>query len=239
MGQPDMAITPEQRAEVERQLQRTDLRRRVRERLEMVTAAALGAEGERSARWSGRAVETVDYWLTRFATGGVAALSDAPRAGRPVRADAAADVAALAAALAAALETPPRTLALAFAVWTSQRLSAYLEQQTGVHICAGWLRVLLGQRGGGCGRPKHPLKHLQDPAAVAAARAQVAAVGEKGARGAGALRAALPGRDAPADHSRPVPGLASPGPASDTSRRGHHSARHGVWQRRGARPPPD
>jgi hypothetical protein len=130
----------------------------VRERLEMVKAAALGAEGARSARWSGRAVETVDYWLTRFATGGVAALSEAalseaPRAGRPVRAAAAADVAALAAALAAALETPPRTLALAFAVWTSQRLSAYLEQQTGVHICAGWLRVLLGQRGGAAGGP--------------------------------------------------------------------------------------
>jgi hypothetical protein len=60
MGQPDMAITPEQRAEVERQLQRTDLRRRVRERLEMVKAAALGAEVARIARWSGRAVETVD-----------------------------------------------------------------------------------------------------------------------------------------------------------------------------------
>jgi hypothetical protein len=135
----------------------------VRERLEMVKAAALGAEGARSARWSGRAVETrglladpLCHWRRGGAERGGAergAARGPPRAGRPVRAAAAADVAALAAALAAALETPPRTLALAFAVWTSQRLSAYLEQQTGVHICAGWLRVLLGQRGGAAGGP--------------------------------------------------------------------------------------
>ena len=89
MGKPDVVITPEQRAEVERQLQRTDLRRRVRERLEMVKAAVLGDEVERIARWSGRSVETVSYWLARFRAGGVAALADAPRAGRPVQADAA------------------------------------------------------------------------------------------------------------------------------------------------------
>jgi transposase len=114
-----ITITPKQHAEVERHLQRTDLTRRVRERLEMVKAAALGDDLERIARWSGRAVETVAYWLARFVEGGVEALADAKRSGRPVRADA-----AYLAAMETALETPPSTLGLACDVWTSDRLAA-------------------------------------------------------------------------------------------------------------------
>src|SRR5262249_60940932 len=79
-------VTPKQRADVEQQLRRTDLTRRVRERLEMVKAAALGDDAERIARWSGRSVATVERWLACFAQGGVAALAalaGGPRAGRP------------------------------------------------------------------------------------------------------------------------------------------------------------
>ena len=225
----EIHITLKQREDVERQLRRTDLTRRMRERLEMVKAAALGDDLERIARWSGRSVARVEHWLARFAAGGVGALADAPRSGRPVQADA-----AYLAAMDTALETGPSALGLVFDVWTSERLSAYLEQQTGVHICPGWLRVLLGQRGWVCGRPKHTLKHLQDPAAVAASRAELAAVGEKDTHRAGALRAALSGRDAPGDQSVSVPDLASAGQAIDAASRGDQSARHGVWQRRSA-----
>ncbi len=220
-------ITAEQREDVERQLQRTDLTRRVRERLEMVKAAALGDDVERIARWSGRSVETVEHWLARFAAGGVRALGDAARSGRPVQADA-----AYLTAMEAALETSPSAQGLPFDVWTSERLSCYLQQQTGVHLCPGWLRVLLGQHGWVCGRPKHTLKHLQHPAAVAASRAELGVVGGKGAGGARALRAALSGRDASGDHSPFVPGLASAGQTSDAASGRHQSARHGVWQRR-------
>ena len=48
-----ITVTREQREDVERQLRRTDLTRRMRERLEMVKAAALGDDVERIARWSG------------------------------------------------------------------------------------------------------------------------------------------------------------------------------------------
>ena len=71
-----ISVTPKQRDDVDRELQRTDLTRRMRERLEMVKAAALGDDVERIARWSGRSVETVERWVARFAAGGVA------RAGR-------------------------------------------------------------------------------------------------------------------------------------------------------------
>ena len=192
-------ITAEQRAEVETLLRRRDLSARQRERLEMVKAWALGQDLAAIARWSGRTGRTVARWLRRFAQGGPAAVADAPRTGRPPRADA-----AYRQALETAVETPPRDLGLPFDVWTSARLSAYLAQTRGVRIAPGWLRVLLAQQDFACGRPKHTLGHLQDPAEVAACQADLAAAEKKGGRGARALRAALSGRDAPGDESVPL-----------------------------------
>src|SRR5260221_11302133 len=72
-----LVITAEQRRAVEAEQRRTDLTRRVRERLDMVKAAALGDDLARIARWSGRSGETVAHWLARFAAGGIAALHTA------------------------------------------------------------------------------------------------------------------------------------------------------------------
>src|SRR5436190_689559 len=83
------------------------------------------------------------------------------------------------------------------------RWSAYLAQTRGVRIAPGWLRVLLAQQDFACGRPKHTLGHLQDPAEVAACQAALAAAEKKGGGGARALRDALPGRDTRRD--QPVP----------------------------------
>jgi transposase len=176
-----IAVTTEERVAVEQALRQPNLRPRVRERLEMVKAAALGDELARIAAWSGRSPRTVAHWLERFAAGGLPALADAPRAGRPVRADD-----AYRQALATAAETPPPQLGLSFDVWTSARLAAYLAERAGVRLAAGWVRVLLSRGDWACGRPKHTLKHLQDPAAVTACQAELAAVGGKGAGGAGA-----------------------------------------------------
>ena len=165
-----LSISPAQRVEVDQWLRRRDLTPRLRERLEMVKAVGLGQAVPQIAEWSGRTERTVRHWLRRYATGGVAALADAPRAGRPAAADAAYRHAA-----ETALETPPRTLGLPFDVWTSARLSAYLAETTGVRLAPGWLRALLGRWDYVCGRPKHTLKHLQDPAAVAACVEELAA----------------------------------------------------------------
>jgi transposase len=181
-----LTVTAEERTAVEAALRRRDLTPRVRERLEMVKAAALGQDVAAIARWSGRTPETVRHWLGRFRGGGIAALADAPRQGRPPKADA-----AYRAALEQAVETPPRTLGRPFDVWTSARLSAYLTEQTGVRIAPGWLRVLLHRERFACGRPKHTLTHLQDPAEVAACEEALRVAGEKGGRPSGALRIAL------------------------------------------------
>ena len=170
-------LSPAQRVEVEHWLRRRDLAPRLRERLEMVKAVGLGQAVPQIAQWSGRTERTVRHWLRRHATGGVAGLADAPRAGRPAAADAAYRRAA-----EAALETLPRRLGLPFDVWTSARLSAYLADTTGVRIAPGWLRALLGQWDYVCGRPKHTLKHLQDREAVAACVEELAAAASKSGR---------------------------------------------------------
>jgi len=191
MGQSEQElplISAKQLAEVEGLLRQRTLHPRVRERLEMVKARGLGADLANIARWCGRGTRRVRYWLERYSTGGAAALKDAPRSGRPPRADA-----AYLQALAAAVATPPRELGLGFDVWTAARLSTYVAEQTGVHLAPGWLRALLNQRGFVVGRPKHTLKHLQDSVAVAACTAELAAAGGTGRRRTRTVRTASSG----------------------------------------------
>ena len=175
-------IAVEQQTQVETLLRQRGLSSRQRERLEMVKATWLGADIAAIARWSGRTPRTVRRWLVAFREGGAEALAGAPIPGRPPKADA-----AYLAALEQAVQTPPRSLGLPFDVWSSRRLSAYLTVQTGTRIAPGWLRVLLHRERFACGRPKHTLRHLQDPEEVVACADRLQAAGEKGARGPGAL----------------------------------------------------
>ena len=180
-----VTVSAEQRAAVEELLRRPTLNRRMRERAEMVKAAALGYDVRAIAAWSGRSVRRVRHWLARFAARGVAGLADSTRSGRPVKADG-----AYRAALEQAVATPPPELGLPFDVWTSDRLSAYLVETTGIRIAPGWIRALLSQQDFVTGRPKHTLTHLQDAEAIAAFEQELAAVGEKGRRRPRPLRAA-------------------------------------------------
>lgn len=181
-------ITPEQHAAVEVILRQPTLPPRLRERLEMIKAASLGADWEAIARWSGRTPRTVRQWLDRFVAGGVAALADAPRSGRPPIAHP-----AYHAALDHAADGDPRALGLPFDAWTSARLSAYLAETTGVSIAPSWLRTLLIRHRFRCGRPKHTLDHLRDSQAVAACEAAIAEAGGKGGARAGAVRTPVSG----------------------------------------------
>lgn len=173
-------ISEGQRQEVETLLRQRTLSPRVRERLEMVKAVALGYDLEAIVGWTGRSPGRIQHWVQRFVTIGVAGLADHPRAGRPPKADA-----AYRRALAAAVTAGPRACGGDFDVWTTPRLSAYLAEQTGVTVAPGWLRTLLGREDFSWGRPKHTVKHLQDPQEVAACREVLAEVGEKGAPAAG------------------------------------------------------
>ncbi len=163
-------------------LRQRDLPPRLRERLEMVKAVALGHDVESIAAWSGRTPRTVCRWLDRFMQGGIPALADAPRSGRPPVADA-----GYHAALDGVMDTPPRMLGLPFDAWTSARLSAYLAQTTGTRIAPGWVRMLLVQHRFRCGRPKHTLHHLRVAEAVTACEAAIAEAEKKGSGVPGAV----------------------------------------------------
>ena len=174
-SEPILRLSPGEREEVRSALRREDLPPRTRERLEMVKAVDLGRDLGEVASWSGRTPRTVRRWLGMFARGGIEALTDAARSGRPARADA-----AYLNALEEAVEASPREeLGLDFDVWTSERLSVYLRERTGVRIAPSWLRTLLARRRFRCGRPKHTLSHLRDPEEVAACKAELAEAEKK------------------------------------------------------------
>jgi transposase len=174
-----------QREAVEVLLHRRDLSPRVRERVEMVKAVALGYSPAGIARWTGRGERTIRRWLGQFVGRGLEALVDAPRAGRPPKVDV-----AYAAALEAALAVGPRACGLICDVWTTDRLSAYLAEQTGVRVAPGWLRTVLHRQGYSWGRAKHALRQRRIAAEVAACEAVLRAAGEKGGQRSGPLRAA-------------------------------------------------
>lgn len=183
---PLLTLTDAELADLATILHRTDLSSRQRERLELVKGAAQGFDLARLCAWSGRTSRTVARWLAAYTAGGIGALIDAPRSGRPRRADD-----AYVTALEAAVTSEPRAMDQSFDVWTSARLSAYLAETTGVRIAPGWIRVLLHRRGCTTGRPKHSVTHLRDPQEVAACQERLAAAGEKGAGRAGPLRTAF------------------------------------------------
>jgi len=176
------SMSAERRAALAALLRRHGLAPRVRERAEMVKAAAQGQDLAEICRWSGRSAETVRHWLGRYLSGGLEALADAARPGRPARADA-----TYQAALETAMARSPREVGLLFDVWTSARLSAHLAEQTGVRIAPGWLRVLLGRQRFVTGRPKHTLGHRRDADEVARCEADLAAAGEKSGGSTGAV----------------------------------------------------
>lgn len=101
-------VTQQQRAEVDAQLRQEALSPRLRERLEMVKACNLGQDVEAIAVWSDRTSRTVKRCLSRFEQQGLEGLRDAPRSGRPKRADK-----SYIEKLEAAVENKPRDLDLA------------------------------------------------------------------------------------------------------------------------------
>jgi hypothetical protein len=72
-------LSDAEQAAIETILHRRVLVPRVRERLEMVKAAMLGHDLPTIARWTGRSEATVCQWLSRFLSGGSAALAKGRR----------------------------------------------------------------------------------------------------------------------------------------------------------------
>jgi len=172
-------VSDEDRKIIERTLTQQSLSSRQRERLEMVKGAYRGDSLAVIASWSGRTAPTVQRWLIAYREGGIDALIDQPRSGRPAQADA-----TYLSELEAAADADPRTLGQSFDVWTSSRLSAYVAEITGTLVSPVRIREILKRAGCAHGRPKHSVSHLQDPAEVATCEDRLREVEKKGSGGA-------------------------------------------------------
>lgn len=117
----------------------------------------LGHKPDEVAKMQVVSKPTIYGWFTRWQSGGVEALANQPKSGRPPKAD---DAYSL--ALVEVIEKEPSEVGYDFMIWTVERLSAHLEKVTGIALSESRLRALIKRKGYRYRRPKHDLGHLQD-----------------------------------------------------------------------------
>ena len=105
----------------------------------------------------GVSIPTVIHTIRAFNAGGVAALADKPRSGRPPRAGA-----AYVACLKKAVAKSPRDFGYVFSCWTLERLREHLARQCKVILSAGYLARFMHKHGIVYRRPRHVMAHLQN-----------------------------------------------------------------------------
>jgi transposase len=138
---------------------------RVRRRAHALLLVAEGQPLSRIAPLFQTAPHRIRAWRTRFLARGRAGLLDAPRPGRPPKLSP-----AVLWFLEEALCRSPQDYGLLSTVWTIRDLGALLAQQHGVRVSTATLHRALWHLGYRHRRPRHDLRHRQDPQAVAAAR---------------------------------------------------------------------
>ena len=131
-------LTPGQHAELRGRLRQATMAPRLRVRLQCVQLRDQGWMVPQIAEQLAVSQATVRRALRRVLTGGLDALADRPRAGRPPR---------LSDHDLGAVEALLRQAAASGQVWTVGQLAAWLARCRGVQISGGRLGALLRQRG--------------------------------------------------------------------------------------------
>ena len=134
-----------------------DKRSEVVQRSIAIRLLHLGHKPEEVAKMQVVSKPTIYGWFHRWQSGGVEALANQPKSGRPLKAD---DAYSL--ALVEVLEKEPSEVGYDFTIWTVGRLSAHLEKITSIVLSESRLRALMKRKGYRYRRPKHDLGHLQD-----------------------------------------------------------------------------
>ena len=143
-------------AKIERAM-RQDKRAEVRQRATAVRLLHLGHKPEAVAEQQMVSVPTIYNWHKLWRAQGIEGLANKPKTGRPSKA-----TDAYCRKLEKLLEKEPAEYGYRFAIWTSDRLRAHLEKETGILLSESRFRALLKKRGYRYRRPKHDLSHLQD-----------------------------------------------------------------------------
>lgn len=124
----------------------------------------LGVTPQEVAGMFAVSASTIYHWWERWQAGGIEALSQQPKQGRPPKADD-----AYWQQLEAVLDSAPQAYGYRFTVWTTARLRDHLAQVTGIRLSTEWLRVQMAARGYVYRRPKADLRMLQNAQARAEA----------------------------------------------------------------------
>jgi transposase len=152
-------LKPKEIAEIERAI-RQDKRAEVKQRATVIRLLHLGHKPEVVAEQQMISVPTVYNWHKLWRENGVEGLANKARPGRKPKA-----TEAYCLKLEEVLSKEPSEYGYRFAIWTSDRLRAHLEKETGIHLSETRFRALLKKKGYRYRRPKHDLSHLQDKAA--------------------------------------------------------------------------
>ncbi|NNN34419.1 transposase [Streptomyces sp. S3(2020)] len=158
-------LTDDQRRDLHALLSRRDLTAYTRQRAECIRFLDRGRPVSEVADLLECHPVTVRAAVHRFAGGGIAALPDAPRPGRPARLLGPDDRAALAELLDVSAE--------AGITWSAPALCDWLRVERGVEISADWLCELLHREGFRWKRTRDSVRHKADPVLQQAARAQL------------------------------------------------------------------
>ncbi|HEV8636107.1 MAG TPA: helix-turn-helix domain-containing protein [Chloroflexota bacterium] len=161
-----VALTPEQRAELQRRARERVVAPALRDRLEMVRLSDLGWRVPKVAAYLGKHEQTVRAYVKAFLAEGFAALPDRPRPGRPP------------ALTEAHLQAVERLLDEAAArgerTWSAPQLARWLAEVHGVRVGPQHLGVRLRARRFRWKRTKRTVAHKADPDRQAQAQTDLA-----------------------------------------------------------------
>ena len=147
---------------------------RVRIRAQMIHMLHLGKRVSEVAETLLTTNTTVYNWHQRWREGGMDALEERERSGRPqVGGDEFKEK------LEAVIQTEPSTLGYGFAVWTIERLIQHMGRETGVYVSEGTMHNRLEELDFVYRRPKHTLENLQDKEAKEKAEKLIAELKKK------------------------------------------------------------
>jgi transposase len=163
-----VALTDDQRGELQQRTRQRGLAPSTRDRLEMVCLSAVGWSVPRIARHLDQHEQTVRAWIKAFLDGGFDALPNKPRGGKQ-----SAVTPAILAAVRAELATGART-------WTAAHLADWIAEHHGVRLSADRVRIHLRRAQISWQRTSRSLKHKQDPAEVAERQAVLTELAKRG-----------------------------------------------------------
>ena len=152
-------LGPKELAEIEKAIRQAK-RAEVRQRATAIRLLHLGYKPEVVAEQQMVSVPTIYNWHKHWRESGIEGLSNKARKGRKPKANE-----AYSAKLEEMLEKEPSAYGYRFAIWTSDRLRAHLEKETGISLSESRFRALLKKKGYRYRRPKYDLSHLQDQSA--------------------------------------------------------------------------